>query len=204
MFVSTKLLEGPKRRRGQEKRWVKQFLSSLRQTCSISQSVANLKGAITERRVYQKIKECTIFAAAVKACLESAIDVAMAAAYRRGVHGVDNLIVYKGQPCYLWLDQDGNQVPDGTPGARAIPLTEKKYSDVLLLEILRKKHPDFKEQDKASINLNIQNNNIAIQERFNERLAAYRDAIGRLSDGGSGLPVHTPHADTETTPVPSQ
>src|ERR1700732_4903936 len=145
MNTSPKLLPNPRKGGRKDFRWVKSFLTSLRSTACIAESCERLNGMISERAVHQLKRKSPTFARAVQYCIDSAIDRAAGAVFRRGVDGYDRPIIYKGQLCFAYFDPTGAYVPSDTPGARPVLLTEKEYSDACLIEFVRKRHPAFKE-----------------------------------------------------------
>jgi hypothetical protein len=57
--------------------------------------------------------------------------------------GVDVPVIHAGRVVTVWVDADGNYVPEGSPDAlRVAPLTVKKYSDVLLIFLLKAAAPE--------------------------------------------------------------
>jgi len=81
--------------------------------------------------VYQWRKDEPAFAEAWAEAEEDAVDVLRAAAIRRGVHGWDVPVVSMGK---MVLDQTGK------------PLMERKYSDPLLLALLKARAPEHRDQ----------------------------------------------------------
>ena len=60
---------------------------------------------------------------------------------RRAHDGVDEPVVYQGELMGCWVMPDGAVVSKDTPGATLVPLTVKKYSDALLLALLKASTP---------------------------------------------------------------
>ena len=64
-------------------------------------------------------------------------------ARRRAVDGIDEPVIYQGQVSGTYLDMAGRPVPPGDPQAEAfVPLTVKKYSDILLIFLLKGARPE--------------------------------------------------------------
>lgn len=53
--------------------------------------------------------------------------------HRRGIEGVDEPVIYKGEMQGVWIDDAGRPAAAHVPGAHLTPLTVKRYSDVLLI-----------------------------------------------------------------------
>jgi hypothetical protein len=92
--------------------------------------------------VYAARKDHPDFAAAWADAIDQAADALELEARRRAVDGVDEPVLYQGQPCGTWVNDHGEVVAKDTPGARLVPLTVKKYSDTLLMGLLRAHRPD--------------------------------------------------------------
>lgn len=73
---------------------------------------------------------------------EQACDVLEREARRRAAEGVNEPVIYKGELMGVWVNGDGETVSEGTEGAILIPLTVKKYSDTLLIFLLKGALPD--------------------------------------------------------------
>lgn len=78
---------------------------------------------------------------------DEAVDVAAeqleAEARRRAVKGIDVPVIYQGKPVGVWVDMAGRPVELGDPAAEAfIPLTVKRYSDELLIVLLKALKPE--------------------------------------------------------------
>lgn len=55
---------------------------------------------------------------------------------RRGIRGVDEPVIFKGQLAGCWVDKDGKEVAPGSEEAAAFkPLTIRKYSDTCLMAL---------------------------------------------------------------------
>ena len=138
----------------------KRFLEALAETGNISQAVS-LAG--THRSsVYAARKRDEAFAAAWDEALETATDGLKQEARRRAVVGVDEPIVSHGR---LVTDEDGNAV------------TVKRYSDALLIALLKAHSPKF--GDRTNVNLT---GNLTIHNA-RDQLAS---EIARLRAAGDG------------------
>ncbi len=143
----------------------KRFLEALANTGNISQAVA-LSG--TNRSVvYAAKKRDESFAAAWDEALEVATDALEQEARRRAVLGVDEPIVSHGR---LIVDDHGNAV------------TVKRYSDQLLIALLKAHSPKFR--DRTNVNLT---GNLAIHDARKQlalEIARLRNAGDRSADPG--------------------
>lgn len=63
-------------------------------------------------------------------------------ARRRAYEGVNEPVIYKGQLAGIWVNKKGERVPEGSKGAKFIPLTVKKFSDLLLTVLLNANKPN--------------------------------------------------------------
>jgi hypothetical protein len=86
-------------------------------------------------------------------------------------------------------------------------LTVKKYSDSLLLALLKARVKGFKDVDGGTVNVNTQINQV-VAERFLERAREYQAAAAVLeaaaesfTHGGNGQPMDTTQAAPETNGV---
>jgi hypothetical protein len=92
---------------------------------------------LTRARIYQVRGEEPEFAKAMDEALDESRDELEAEAWRRGKDGYDEPVVSMGR---IVTDSDGN------------PLLVKKYSDTLLVTLLKAHHP-AKYRDRASVDM---------------------------------------------------
>ena len=128
----------PKRRSAPD--WAPRFLVALADSANIRASAA--AAGIGRTAVYQRRDSDAEFAAAMAAALDDACDDLELEGRRRARHGVDEPVVYQGELMGVWHDAAGNVVNKDTPGAIQTPLTIKKYSDVLLIFLLKAHRPE--------------------------------------------------------------
>jgi hypothetical protein len=121
-------------------RWEGAFLAALRDSGNVR--LACSRTGIARRTAYDLRDRHEDFAAAWDDALEDACDLLEAEARRRAHDGVDEPVVYQGKLCGTWIDAEGKPVTEGTEGATLIPLTVKKYSDPVLLALLRAHRPE--------------------------------------------------------------
>ena len=122
------------------RRWEKTFLAELRRTGNHS---AAARAARIHRTVpYKARQDDPDFAAAYADALEEACDGLELEARRRAHDGVDEPVVYQGELMGCWVMADGTVVSKDTPGATLVPLTVKKYSEALLLALLKAHRPE--------------------------------------------------------------
>jgi hypothetical protein len=136
--------------------WVTPFLASLRATGVVAR--ACVAASVSSAQVYTRRKEDADFAAAWDNALEDSYDALEAEARRRALEGVDEPVIYQGQPTPLWerdadgqvvLEEyvaqtraDGSQVMGSRPKQLVVDgrpqfLTVNKKSDALLQFLLK-------------------------------------------------------------------
>ncbi len=77
-----------------------------------------------------------------KASREFAADALEVEARRRAIEGVNEPVIYKGEPAGIWVNKRGDRVAEGTKAAKFVPLTVKKFSDLLLIALLNANKPN--------------------------------------------------------------
>jgi hypothetical protein len=140
--------EKPKKAVTQSRDWRPKFLHLLASEGVVS-SAANLCG-VHLATVYRERERNPEFGDAWKAALDVATDTMEREARRRAIEGVNEPVVYQGQLAYVAVDAKGEYCPPDAPGARLIPLTVKKFSDTLLIFLLKGRRPEVF-GDKATI-----------------------------------------------------
>jgi hypothetical protein len=128
-------VSAPRRRR-----WARKFLDAFRLTGN--HAAACRAAGIDRATPYRARASDPAFAAAYQDALDDATDGLELEAIRRGRDGVDEPVIYQGQLCGVWVGANGDVVARDTPGARLVPLTVKKYSDALLLALLKARRPE--------------------------------------------------------------
>jgi len=73
-----------------------------------------------------------------------AVDRLLEEARRRGMDGVDDPVIHKGKRVFEDLDAEGRPVEAPVEGGRRAPVAVKKYSDSLLMFLLKGLAPEFK------------------------------------------------------------
>jgi hypothetical protein len=130
----------PKKAVTQSHDWRPKFLTLLASEGVVS-SAASLCG-VALKTVYRERERNPEFAEAWKAALDVATDTMEREARRRAIEGVHEPVVYQGQLAYVAVDTKGEYCPPDAPGARLIPLTIKKFSDTLLIFLLKGRRPE--------------------------------------------------------------
>jgi len=126
-------------------------------------------------------------------------------AFRRGVEGYQEPVIYQGQLSGWYVDQYGRECQPDTPGARFRPLTVTKYSDTLLLALLKAKVKGFQgietAQTPQSVTINNQVSQVIIteKEQFLARVREYRSALN--FDGGNGQSMDSAPAAPSTNGI---
>jgi hypothetical protein len=201
------------------RRWEKKFLAALRLTGNHSAACRAAK--IDRTTPYKARAEDPAFAAAYDDALAEACDGLELEARRRAHDGVDEPVIYQGQLCGAWVDPAGAVVARDTPGAKLVPLTVKKYSDALLLALLKAHRPErFKDNVKMEHTgsgpggaiAHEHNGKTAHEHRHTHALdpaalAAYRAdllaaGLGELLPDGGAEPLDPPPAAPPAAAVP--
>jgi hypothetical protein len=195
--------------------WERAFLSTLRATGN--HSAACRAAHIDRSTPYEARDEDPGFAAAYQDALAEACDALEAEARRRAHDGVPEPVVYQGELCGQWLDAEGRVVTRGTPGARLVPLTITRYSDSLLMFLLRGHRPE-RFRDRASIEHTGSGPGGAIQHEVSadhehhidadpDRLAAILRALAEAAapgPGPAGAAGDAPADQVRPAPAPPQ
>jgi hypothetical protein len=117
----------------------KAFLAAFADTGNITAS-AKLAG-IARATHYDWMGSDEKYAKAFAAATEEAADLLELEARRRAVDGVDEPVIHQGQLMGTWVNDKGERVTETTPGAKHIPLTIKKYSDTMLIFLIKGARP---------------------------------------------------------------
>ena len=162
--------------------WEQAFLTALAQTGNMS--AACRAAQIGRAAVYYMRRTHPEFEEKYQEAYEESLDLLELEARRRAHNGCDEPVIHQGRLCGIWVDAAGNVVPEGTEGARLIPLTVKKYSDTLLIFLLKGGRPEkfrdnFKVEHSGSISIDERRN------RVSQLLASLRERAGI---GGDGTP----------------
>jgi hypothetical protein len=129
----------PKRAVTRGRDWTKTFLKALGDSGNVT--IACDAAAIDRATAYNKRRDDEAFAKQWRASLNEAADMLEAEARRRAYHGLDEPVIHQGQMMGQWVMPDGKVVAKETAGAILIPFTIKKYSDVLLMFLLKGARP---------------------------------------------------------------
>lgn len=140
-------LRTPKRKK---RPWEKAFLAALSDTGNVR--AACRAAEVGRTTVYDGLSRWPDFAADFRRAEAEAADLLELEARRRAHDGVDEPVIYRGELTGVWVSPSGETVSEGTPGARQIPLTVKKYSDTLLIFLLKGALPK-KYRDNMTVDL---------------------------------------------------
>lgn len=124
------------------------FLAAFALCGNVSQAV--LAAKVSRCMHYAWLKDDPQYVKDFAQAEADATDMLEAEARRRALNGVNEPVVYQGQLQGTWVDGEGNTVSQETPGARMIPLTIRKYSDTLLIFLLKGARPN-KYRDNAKV-----------------------------------------------------
>ena len=132
--------------------WCAAFLDALASVGVVGHA-ADLAGI--HRTVAYKFRwESKEFDEAWLAALDQASDMLIREARRRAHDGVAEPVIHQGKPSGVWVDEDGQIVAAETPGARLVPFTVRKYSDTLLIFLIKGQRPEYKDRE-TSITTNV-------------------------------------------------
>lgn len=168
--------------------WRSRFLAELAATGNVTHSAK--VAVVNKQTVYNHRMQDGDFAAAWADAIEESNDNLEAEARRRAVDGVDEPVVYQGELMGSWVGPDGKPATKETDGARFIPLTVKKYSDVLLIFLLKANRPQkFRERigiggDPESPPVKVERSGTAITDRLDALTDAFARAAAREEGGG--------------------
>lgn len=195
--------------------WRKPFLETLARTGSIIRS--RVAASISARTYQRERQRNPQFQRDVDDAILAAADVLEQEARRRAVDGVDEPIVHQGQISGDWIDPETNMPchPD-TPGAQFRPLTVKRYSDTLLIFLLkgamphryREKAIDFNQTNNLSHNGNAyagdhNENNVRVDTRaMMNILLAKPDALKAAQVLASQMGLEDDTEDANNLPPP--
>ncbi len=132
-------------RRGE---WKPKFLKALAESGNVR--IACEVAVVDRVTAYEHRKSDPEFAKGWSVALNESADVLEAEARRRACDGVDEPVIHQGQLMGVFVNADGQIVQADTPGATKIPLTVKKYSDTLLIFLLKGIRPN-KFRDNAKV-----------------------------------------------------
>ncbi len=124
-------------------RWRAAFLGALRTTGMVS-AACRLAG-VGRRTVYDHREADPEFAKAWDEALDESADLLVLEARRRAYDGTDEPVVWQGSLSGVWVDPNGTVVSADTPGAKLVPLTVKKYSDALLMFLIKARRPEYRD-----------------------------------------------------------
>ena len=151
------------------------FLAAFRASASITKAAKAAK--ITRHLHYDWLADDPEYAAAFDAAKEDAAQTLEDEAVRRAHAGVDEPVIYQGGLCYEWdevIDKDTGEV---TRKRKTKPLSTRKFSDVLLMFLLKGFRPEkYRDNSKVEITGTVD---------IVERLAAARKRLGSSPDANT-------------------
>jgi hypothetical protein len=120
--------------------WQAAFLTTLADTGNVRASCEAAK--ICRPTAYDCRHADPAFAAAWDSALDEAMDLLEREGWRRARTGIDEPVIYQGELCGAWVDAKGKEVAKDSKGAKLIPLVVKRYSDTLLIFLLKGGRPN--------------------------------------------------------------
>ncbi len=124
-------------------RWRAAFLEGLRTLGCVS--AACRLAEVGRQTVYDHRTADEGFAKAWDEALDESADLLVLEARRRAHDGVDEPVIWQGQLTGVWVGPDGTVVTETTPNARRVPLTVRKYSDALLMFLIKARRPEYRD-----------------------------------------------------------
>lgn len=192
---------GPRANKSQQHK--KAFLAAYAGTGNIS---AAAKAAGIDRTAhYEWIKSDEAYREAFDVADAESVDLLEREARRRAAEGVDEPVIHQGQMMGAWVTANGETVAPNTPGATLIPLTIKKYSDTLLIFLLKGARPE-RYRDNARVEhtgrgggpIETKTTHAIDYDQLRKDLEAFAGrgtADRRISANGNGKPVHPDNAN---------
>ena len=141
------------------------------------------------------------FDEAWQAALDQASDMLIREARRRAHDGVAEPVIHQGKPSGVWVDDAGRVVAAETAGATLVPFTVRKYSDTLLIFLIKGQRPEYKDRHETNItNTNaVQVTAVQASEKDCEQIL--NGALARLGFAAGGANGETRDAtDGRTVP----
>lgn len=185
---------------GVERVWKDAFLSALRETGVVRSACEAAK--IGRQTAYDLRYADNGFAAEWDSAMQDAADLLEVEAIRRARTGVREPVIYQGKPCGVWVNESGEVVSENTPGAKLVPLSVTKYSDALLMFLLKGARPEkYREAQQADAGTEAMGELLRelIRERVSGAVGPDRGAPEQSGGvGGSGPP-----ADVADAPAPA-
>ena len=155
--------------------WEEDFLLALSKTGIVSRACRDARVGVST--VYQKKAADAQFARRWSVAMREAVDEAEAEMRRRAIDGVVRKVYHQGQIVGTWRDASGNKVKEGTEGAKFVEETVREYSDQLLLSLLKKRHPLYREKNTLAepVQVNVENNTNVQQVVVSKAEAGFDD-----------------------------
>lgn len=119
--------------------WRAAFLAALRETGTVRDACE--AAGIGRQTAYDLRAADPTLAREWDEALQDSADLLEREAVRRARVGVREPVIHQGRPCGVWVDAEGQIVAEGTPGARLGPLSVTRYSDLLLIFLLKGARP---------------------------------------------------------------
>jgi hypothetical protein len=138
----------PKKAITRNRDWREPFLLALAESGNVS--VACSEALIDRVTAYTRRKTDAEFAKRWKGALDQAADLLEMEARRRAEKGVDEPVIYQGVLAGQYINEAGEFCKQTDPDSKFIPLTIKRYSDTLLIFLLKGARPK-KFRDNVSL-----------------------------------------------------
>jgi hypothetical protein len=126
----------------------KAFLSAYSESGNVT--AAAMIAGVGRRTHYDWLDSDKQYAHDFQQAGEEAVDLLELEARRRAASGVDEPVIHQGQLMGRWVNAKGETVAPDAAGAKMIPLTIKRYSDTLLIFLMKGARPE-KYRDNARV-----------------------------------------------------
>jgi hypothetical protein len=120
--------------------WERAFLAALRRVGVVG--AACEAAGVARSTVYDRRSSDPEFANKWREALDDAADNAEAEALGRAIEGDRQPVLHNGKVVFVWTDELGNLVPEGTVGATMRRLMKTSRSDLLLIFVLKALRPE--------------------------------------------------------------
>lgn len=156
-------------------RWQRGFLAALKDTGNVRLACEAV--GVNRKTAYRRRASDQSFANLWEEAIDEAADLLEAEAVRRARVGVEEPVVYQGEIQGMWIDpKSGKTVTQDTPGAVLVPTTVTRYSDTLLIFLLKGARPEkYRERFEVrniEAGSEVDQEIAALTKEMNERAAA--------------------------------
>lgn len=165
--------------------WEPAFLATLGRTGNVWLSCRTAD--VPRSVVYDRRRNYPEFKAAWREALQNAADLLEAEARRRAEAGVERPVIHRGQLSLRTVDAEGRDVPPGTEGAQHIPLTVRRYSDPLMVLLLKgAKKRKYRDRSETEFKGRIEQDGLLDLSKLSEEELETFERLRRKATHGEG------------------